>query len=129
ESNGQVEGFEYQVRRRDGAKIWFSENARAVKDAAGKLRYYEGTVEDITERKRAEAERQVTFEIIHGATVTDNLDDLLRLIHQSLQKVLYAENCFVALHDPAAGTFYFPFFVDQFDSAPPPQKVGKSCTA
>jgi PAS domain S-box-containing protein len=129
ESTGLVEGFEYQVRRKDGAKIWFSENARAVKDATGKLRYYEGTVEDITERKRAEAERQVTFEIIHGATVTDNLDDLLRLIHQSLQKVLYAENCFVALHDPAAGTFYFPFFVDQCDSAPPPQKVGRSCTA
>ena len=57
--------------------------------------------------------------------VTDNLDDLLYLIHQSLKKVLYAENCFVALYEPASGMFHFPFFVDQFDEAPPPQQVGQ----
>lgn len=48
---GKVVGFESQVRRRDGQVIWISENAKAVKDAAGKLLYYEGTVEEITERK------------------------------------------------------------------------------
>jgi len=49
--HGKVVGFESQVRRRDGQVIWISENAKAVKDAAGKLLYYEGTVEEITERK------------------------------------------------------------------------------
>lgn len=129
EERGAVEKFEYQVFRKDGGTIWLSENARAVRDQAGKILYYEGTAEDVTERKRAEAERQVTFEIIHGVSVTDNLDDLLRLIHQSLQKVLHASNCFVALHDPKTEMFEFPFFVDEFDSAPAPQKVGRSCTA
>ncbi|MEE3716362.1 EAL domain-containing protein [Tumidithrix elongata RA019] len=47
--------FESQVRRKDGTKIWISENARAIRDAQGRLLYYEGTVEDITERKLAEA--------------------------------------------------------------------------
>ncbi len=61
--------------------------------------------------------------------VTDNLDDLLRLIHIALKKVLYAENCFIALYESATGMFHFPFFVDQFDEAPPPQRVGRSCTA
>jgi two-component system cell cycle sensor histidine kinase/response regulator CckA len=129
EERGAVEKFEYQVFRKDGGKIWLSENARAVRDEAGTILYYEGTVEDVTERKRAEAERQVTFEIIHGVSVTENLDDLLRLIHQSLQKVLHASNCFVALHDSKTEMFEFPFFVDEFDSAPAPQKVGRSCTA
>jgi two-component system cell cycle sensor histidine kinase/response regulator CckA len=126
---GQVENFEYQVLRKDGTKVWVSENARAVPDSSGNILYYEGTAEDITERKRAEAERQVTFEIIHGVNVTENLDDLLHLIHQSLKKVLDADNCFVALYAPSTGMFHFPFFVDEFDSAPPPQKVGRSCTA
>jgi two-component system cell cycle sensor histidine kinase/response regulator CckA len=129
EERGIVERFEYQVWRKDGAKIWLSENSRAVRDAEGKIVCYEGTVEDITERMRSELERQVTIEIIHGVNATDNLDDLLNLIHVSLKKVLYAENCFVALCDPAAGVFHFPFFADQFDVAPPPQKVGRSCTA
>jgi two-component system, cell cycle sensor histidine kinase and response regulator CckA len=129
ETWGVLEGFEYQVYRRDGTKIWLSENARAVRDAAGEVLYYEGTVEDITARKRGEAERQVTLEIIHGVNVTDNLDDLLRLIHQSLNKVLYAENCFVALYDPANESFQFPFFIDQYDTPPPPHRVSKSCAA
>ncbi|MBZ5539852.1 MAG: PAS domain S-box protein [Acidobacteriia bacterium] len=49
-----VEGFEYEVIRKDGSRIWFSENARAVCDAGGALAYYVGTVEDITARRRAE---------------------------------------------------------------------------
>ena len=129
EKYGSVKDFEYEVRRRDGAKIWISENAHVVRNPDGEILSYEGTIEDITARKRAELERQVTFEIIHAVNVTDNLDDLLSLIHIALKKVLYAENCFIALYEPGTGMFHFPFFVDQFDQAPPPQRVGKSCTA
>jgi two-component system cell cycle sensor histidine kinase/response regulator CckA len=129
EKYGSVKDFEYEVRRRDGAKIWISENAHVVRNPDGEILSYEGTIEDITARKRAELERQVTFEIIHAVNVTDNLDDLLGLIHLALKKVLYAENCFIALYESATGMFHFPFFVDQFDEAPPPQRVGKSCTA
>ncbi len=54
ERDGVVSRFESQVRRKDGEIIWISENARSVRDAAGQVLYYEGTVEDITERKRTE---------------------------------------------------------------------------
>jgi len=54
ETQGSVRDFEAQIRRRDGRVIWVSENARAVRDAAGKLLYFEGTVRDITERKHLE---------------------------------------------------------------------------
>jgi PAS domain S-box-containing protein len=124
-----VEGFEYQVYRRDGSKIWLSENARAVRDANGVILYYEGTVEDITDRNRAELERQATFEIMRGANVTANLEEFLRLVHQSLKKVLYAENCFIALYEERSGLFQFPFFADQFDLPPAPKKLDRSCTA
>jgi len=129
EERGIVEDFEYQVKRRDGTTIWVSENARAVRDENGKTISYEGTIQDISDRKRAELERQVTFEIIHAVNLTDNLDDLLRMVHLSLNKVLSAQNCFVALYEPSTGMFHFPFFVDQFDQVPPPQEVGRSCTA
>jgi len=49
-----VRDFEYQAYRRDGNKIWLSENARAVRDANGNILYYEGTVEDITAYRQAE---------------------------------------------------------------------------
>ena len=53
-----VRSFESQVHRKDGTVIWISENARAVRDTNGALSYYEGKVEDITERKKNEAELQ-----------------------------------------------------------------------
>src|SRR6266852_40575 len=129
EEHDVVREFEYQVYRRDGKKIWLSESARAVRDHNGAILFYEGTVQDFTDRKRAELERQVMYEIIHGVNVTAHLDELLRLIHRSLSKVLYAENCFVAMHDPRTGLLHFPFFVDRFDSVPAPLRLGKSCTA
>ena len=54
EENGFVRKFEYQVYRKDGSKIWISENVRPVRDNSGTVVYYEGTVQDITERKHAE---------------------------------------------------------------------------
>ena len=52
--NGKLDDFIGENLRKDGTKIWTSTNARAVKDQAGKLIYYEGFVQEITERKRAE---------------------------------------------------------------------------
>ncbi len=51
---GQVEHFEAEIYRRDGSRIWTSENVRCVRAADGALQYYEGTVLDITARKQAE---------------------------------------------------------------------------
>ena len=59
-----LSGFESKIYRKDETIIWIAENCRAVRDAQGKLLYYEGTVEDITERKRAEEQiRRATAEL------------------------------------------------------------------
>jgi PAS domain S-box-containing protein len=83
---------------------------------------------EITDRKRAETERLVISEIIDALNVSSRLNELFVQIHSALKKVLYAENCFVALFDKKTETFRFPFFIDRFDSVPAPQKLGRSCT-
>src|SRR5882762_653856 len=117
-----------RLRSKDGSWRWFDAEARDHTN----LPAIEGIVvnfRDVTDLHRMEAERQVISEIVHALNQTANLDELLLGIHQALKKVLYAENCFVALHDREADAFTFPFFVDQVDVAPAPQKVGRSCTA
>src|SRR5205807_579753 len=47
--NGEVADFESEIHRKDGSVIWISENAREVRDGNGKLLYYEGTIQDITQ--------------------------------------------------------------------------------
>lgn len=55
QEDGIVSDFESQIYRQDGTIIWIAENARAVRDEDGKLLYYEGFVEDITQRQKAES--------------------------------------------------------------------------
>ncbi len=49
-----VRGFECQYLRKDGTVIWVSLNSRRVRGPDGQTLYYEGFIEDITERKRTE---------------------------------------------------------------------------
>jgi two-component system cell cycle sensor histidine kinase/response regulator CckA len=117
-----------RLRGKEGSWRWFECTVRN--------RLNDGVVEgivasflDVTALHRMEAERQVISDIVHALNQTANLDQLLQHIHKALKKVLYAENCYVALHDPAENTFYFPFFVDRFDTTPASKKVDRSCTA
>src|SRR5579862_5493104 len=80
-------------------------------------------------RNRAGLERQVLFEVLNALNATPNLDELLARVHASLQKVLSADNCYVALHDSRTGTFHYPFFVDRFDVPPSPRTTGRTLAA
>jgi two-component system, cell cycle sensor histidine kinase and response regulator CckA len=51
---GSVHNFEYQAYRKDGRVIWVSENAHAVRDEQGQILYFEGTLQDITEKRELE---------------------------------------------------------------------------
>jgi diguanylate cyclase (GGDEF)-like protein/PAS domain S-box-containing protein len=69
QAHGHVHNFEAQVYRKNGDIIWITENAREVRDSTGNLLFYEGTVEDISERKSYE--KQIEYQATH-----DNLTGL-----------------------------------------------------
>ncbi|XPM54834.2 MAG: PAS domain-containing protein [Leptolyngbya sp. IPPAS B-1204] len=56
EQQDAVKDFQYRCYCKDGSIIWIQIDARAVKDNDGRVLYYEGIVQDITERKRREDE-------------------------------------------------------------------------
>jgi signal transduction histidine kinase len=58
EKEGRVRGFETKWRKPDKSVIFVRENARAIRAPDGTLLYYEGTVEDISEQKKAEEKIQ-----------------------------------------------------------------------
>ncbi|HEY6166825.1 MAG TPA: histidine kinase dimerization/phosphoacceptor domain -containing protein [Verrucomicrobiae bacterium] len=81
-----VSAFEMRARRKNGELIWVSTNARAVRDQSGALRY-EGTVEDITQRKEAEQqlnaalhEKEILLQEVHHR-VKNNMQVISSLLN------------------------------------------------
>ena len=89
----------------------------------------QGIARDITERKRAEGERRVISEIIQGVVTTPNLEELLNLIHNSISKIIPAENCYVALYEKKTGLLHLPLCRDKYDPIASSMKLGKGLTA
>jgi len=54
QTQGSVQGFETENYRKDGSRLWISLNGHVVRDVGGKVLYYEGTIQDITERWHAQ---------------------------------------------------------------------------
>jgi diguanylate cyclase (GGDEF)-like protein/PAS domain S-box-containing protein len=92
EAEGIVKNFEYRLRRKDGREIVVLENARAVHDDDGNIIAHEGTITDITDRKRAETrvfeekERaQVTLQSIGDGVITTDADGCIDYINPVAQ--------------------------------------------
>jgi len=72
---GEVRAFESAWRRRDGSILHVSQNATVIRDAAGQMISYEGIVEDVTERKRAQEELRETRE--RYRQLVENANDII----------------------------------------------------
>jgi PAS domain S-box/PAS domain S-box/PAS domain S-box/uncharacterized domain HDIG len=65
EEKGSVKDFETEFYKKDGSRIWVSVNMHAIRDDQGRILYYQGIDQDITEKKKIEAERQENIERLH----------------------------------------------------------------
>jgi diguanylate cyclase (GGDEF)-like protein/PAS domain S-box-containing protein len=88
ESEGEIRDAEFLMRRRDGTQLVILENARLMRDPAGNVLGYEGTIANITERKRAEqaifAEKeraQVTLQSIGDAVISTDAEGCIEYIN------------------------------------------------
>jgi PAS domain S-box-containing protein len=97
ESEGVITGLESAWLRKDGSIIFVRESARAIRDERGKVLYYDGTFEDVTERKRAEQVQAAIYRISEAAQATQNLDELFAVIHAIIGELMPAKNFYIGL--------------------------------
>lgn len=96
EKKDAVSQFEAEVYRRDGSVISIVENARAVRGSNGQLLYYEGSVEDITERKRTEERLRLLESVVVNANDAIIITEA-EPIHQPGPKIIYANEAFTRI--------------------------------
>ena len=128
ELDGEIRELEGTWVRKDGSLVTVSENARAIRNEDGSIKFYEGTVVDIKDRKQAEKLQVAMYAISQAAILSDNLGDLYKAIHQVLGELMPVENFFIALYDPADEMVTYPYFQDQQDQIPEPKKAGRGLT-
>ncbi|TLZ10152.1 MAG: PAS domain S-box protein [Gammaproteobacteria bacterium] len=94
ESEGEIRAAEFLMRRRDGQQLVILENARLMRDGAGRILGYEGSITNITERKRAEqaifAEKeraQVTLQSIGDAVISTDAEGRIEYINPVAERL------------------------------------------
>ena len=99
EEQGFIRGFEHQILRRDGSKIWISVNAHAVRDEQGKILYYEGTTQDINERKLAEAQSAAFATLARKLSGATTPLEAGRIIAETARELFGWDACNLDLYD------------------------------
>ncbi len=81
------------------------------------------------ERKRSEIVQASLLKFSQTVLTVQNLEQLYALIHSIIGELMPADNFYIALYDPLTDFVHYPYYVDQYDQNPLPEKPGKSLTA
>jgi PAS domain S-box-containing protein len=115
EEQGALRGFEHQIFRKDGSKIWVSVNARAVRDEQGRIAYYEGTAQDISERKRGEARTTAFATLARKLSGARSQLDAGRIIAKTAGDLFGWDSCNLDLYDADRDIIHPMLNVDTID--------------
>jgi len=107
DKSDSVTNFEARNYRKDGSIIWVSTSARVVRDASGRILYYEGFSRDITERRRAEIELQQRnddlrlINVINESVIRgESLDTIVGMLAKELKRIFSSEGSTIYMIEP-----------------------------
>lgn len=122
----EIRGEVWRQRRKDGTVREVILFARTIEFEGRSARLM--VTQDITERRRSERLQSALYRIAEVSTTAHDLTSLYRAIHAIVAHLLDAKNFYIALYDPESNYLTFPYFVDEFDSAPAPRAPKKGLT-
>lgn len=118
----------YRIKTRADEYLEVSDHLQLVpvKSAEGKLWFGGLSLKDTS--PSSEKIQQALYEVARLSVETENLNELLRHLHEIIKSLMPAENFYVALYDKENNLVYFPYFIDQYDSPPAPRHPGRGLT-
>jgi len=126
-AKGERITLETQRRRKDGSLLEVSISCAPAR-LEGKPAGYCVEYHDISHRKRVEALSSALYRVAEKSSSVHHLQQFFAAVHGIVNELMYARNLYIALYDPATDMVTYPYFVDENDSAPGPQKMGRGLT-
>ncbi|HSQ35159.1 MAG TPA: GAF domain-containing protein, partial [Candidatus Binatia bacterium] len=84
--------------------------------------------EEIDRQRQSEILQSALYQISEKASQAEDMDALYKSIHGIISSLLYARNFYIALTDSDGEMIRFPYFLDEFDAPPKPEKLGRGLT-
>jgi diguanylate cyclase (GGDEF)-like protein/PAS domain S-box-containing protein len=110
EQRGTVNSYEVEAIRFDGASIWLEDNSRVIRDSRGKILYYEGSLQNISERKKTEEEfrrmlmaNSVIAELSKTLLSPGSIESIAQLVLEKANSLTGSRLGFVSYMDPLTG--------------------------
>jgi len=104
---------EVYFRRNDQSGLWALMSLTSVRDEEGKLKFLDGALTDITQRKEDELIRSALYKIAEHTSTLDDIEAYYEQIHQIVSELMMAENFFVAIGNPSDKMLHFPYCKDE----------------
>ncbi|MCK4246934.1 MAG: PAS domain S-box protein, partial [Methanomicrobia archaeon] len=108
-----VTSNEIELRTKTGRQIWVRDTGRVILDENGEISYVDGTIENVTEWKKAEQIQLVLYKIANTVNITKDLNELFRSIHNTLGTIIDTKNFYIALYDKEKELLSFPYYIDE----------------
>lgn len=108
--------FTASLKNSINSSLYYSFNLQAIYDKSGDITGYEGIARNITNDLEHSKVLSSLYDISAAINETESLDELYRNIHQTIGKVIYAKNFFIALVNNENNSLYFPYFIDETDN-------------
>ncbi len=83
-------------------------------------------IHDITERKQVELIQTIIYQISNAVNITNNLDDIYKIIHQQLGNLLNVTNFYIANYNEETGEIFAPYFITNKVKVNQPHKMRKN---
>lgn len=103
---GKVAAEEIKFKKKDGTPLWGTLTTRVIRDASGEIKYFDGSIEDITERKKSEEaflRSQRVYrsfsQIGMALSAEKDINRLLEMIVESAKELSYADACTLYIVD------------------------------
>lgn len=112
--NGFIKSREIVLCKKDGTTLWCSLTAMVQYDEKGNIKWLDGVIKDISERKIVEMLHNALYRISETAGTASNLDDLYYSVHEIIGELIPAQNFYIAFFDEKEKRLHFPYRVDEF---------------